>query len=387
MRYFLAGLLAVLFLGVGLVSYGSYLNYRGEKQIATRMADQTMSLFGERVQVRNIYPRITLDTLRLSAEDMADAVALVNGRVTQVAVKKNEYVHAGQLLFELECPGLPARIKQAESNVMKAQTDLVRARNTYERYVQLKAYDATSAVKFDEVESAYHAAEANLEAAVAQKEELLVQEEQQRVTSPIDGEVLILYRPQGAYVQSGTSVALVGDFRILRFSTPIRSHEAEPLALSGEGRLFFNHDDFDKVYDTEYHAGNHGDSHGIRVRVLQISPPLEEPATLRKVLWEVDNSTGILEPQTYGGVELVSSKAYSRLTIPLSALTDAAHHEVFVYREDGTIWRRAVKTGFQDGNYIEVLDGLSEGEIVITSDAEGLVDGMRTVLNLEEGKK
>ena len=43
-----------------------------------------------------------------------------------------------------------------------------------------------------------------------------------------------------------------------------------------------------------------------------------------------------------------------------------------------------MRTGTNDGSYIEVLSGLSEGEIVVTSGMEGLADGVHAEVILDE---
>ncbi len=54
---------------------------------------------------------------------------------------------------------------------------------------------------------------------------------------------------------------------------------------------------------------------------------------------------------------------------------------VFILQKDGTVKKTVVKTGIQDINYIEVLDGLKEGDEVITGPynaiSEKLKDGMK----------
>ena len=64
-RTFLAGLGIILVLIIALVVYGTYLNQRGESQIAERMSDQTIPLRGAKVEMRQLKQRLALDTLNL----------------------------------------------------------------------------------------------------------------------------------------------------------------------------------------------------------------------------------------------------------------------------------------------------------------------------------
>ena len=185
-------------------------------------------------------------------------------------------------------------------------------------------------------------------------------------------------------MQAGTSLALVGDFRFLYFTAPVADEDARYLTIGQEAELVFQSKDFKKVYGTDYAAGNLGSRQTFTATIAQITPPLSEAAAMRNILWQVDNRSGLLEPQTYGGVSFQSKRSHAALAVPLAAMADGANTSVFVAKEDGTIERRAVRTGTNDGSYIEVLSGLSEGEIVVTSGMEGLADGVHAEIILDE---
>ena len=385
-KLYMVGLVLILFFAVAMIAYGAWLNKSGENQIVERMESRTIPLQGAKVQMRNFYPRIVMETINLYSEEMADAVALIDGRVEQIYVSKNSDVRRGQVIFSLVNDDIPLKIQQAESSIARAEAQLANAKNNYARYTRLMERDATSREKFDEAEANFFASEAALKEAQAVKEQLLVQSARQEVTAPIDGEVLILYRQQGAYVTAGTPLALVGNFSRLYFSMPIDDKHAQRLAVGDGAELSFTSSQIlRKVYDTEYAAGNRGDAEIFSVRVREIMPPLNEPATLRKIVWEVDNRVGLLEQQAYSGAIIRSSRSRKLLAVPLDAMTDSKHNAVFIVTPQNTIERRSVKTGADDGEYIEILTGLNEGDTVITSAAEGLEDGMKVTVTLTGG--
>ena len=66
-------------------------------------------------------------------------------------------------------------------------------------------------------------------------------------------------------------------------------------------------------------------------------------------------------------------------------MIDTNRSAVFVATSEGTLERRAVRTGADDGTYVEILSGLSEGETVITSDTEGLEVGTKVTVTLAGG--
>ena len=386
-KFYIVGLVVILMMAVGMIAYGTYLNESGENQIATRMKERTIPLQGEKAKYRNLNAVFTLDTINLSSDEMADAVALIDGRIENTFVKKNSYVRRGEVLFELVNEDIPIKIKQAESSIAKAEAQVLQSQNSFNRYSRLKDRNATSMEKYDEAKLNFEAAQANLREAQAVKEQLLVQDSRQDVIAPIDGEVLIMYKQIGAYVTAGTPIALVGNFERLTFSLPVEDANARRLSIGEQFELnFTNSKSFKKAYDTEYGAGNLGDSQVFTVHVKEIMPDLSQMAAMRKVVFEIDNRVGILEQQAYSDVQLIKSAAHNALTVPLSALSDNNQY-VFIITSENTLDRRKVSTGANDGRYVEILTGLKEGETVITSATKGLEEGTKVTVTLAGGDK
>ena len=67
-------------------------------------------------------------------------------------------------------------------------------------------------------------------------------------------------------------------------------------------------------------------------------------------------------------------------------MADASHEEVFAVQPDGTVNRREIVTGANDGKYIEILSGLAEGDVVVVESFEGLEDGVKVNVAVEERK-
>ena len=384
-NYFIVGLAVILFLSVGIVTYGAYLNQQGELKISERMDERKLPLRGERAKVRKLYPRIKIPTLNLYADEMADAVALIDGRITESLASRNAIVSKGQPIFVVVNESIPMKIKEADSAIMDAQAKLRQAQNNYDRYLRLREHKAASAEQYDSAEMQYFAAQARLSEAQARKEELLVQESRQEVVAPLDGKLLMHYRQVGSYVQAGTPLALVGNFQTLYFDMPVEGAVVESMNIGQTAEIIFNDNDFQKVYHTSYESGNMGKEQEFNATVTLITPPLSELAKIRTIRWSVDNSAGLLEPQTYGGVNFKLTRAELCLSVPLSAMVDNVRSAVFVVRQDGTLEKRNVRTGVDDGKYVEILSGLSEGEIVVISGMKGLTDGVKADVELEGG--
>lgn len=391
-KYYALGLVLVLFCAVGLIAYGMYLNRTGESKIAERMENRAIPLQGEKVKFRNIQPTFVLETINFYSDEMADAVALIDGRLTEMFVAKNSKVYKGQDLFTLQNEDIPLKIQQAESGIARAEAQLANAKSSFARYQRLMEKDATSKEKYEEAQMQFLASEAALKEAITIRDQYLVQESRQQITAPIDGEILILYKQLGAYVTAGTPLALIGNFQRLFFSMPIEDKYARYIFNNQQFELSFrNAGALRKAYGTEFAAGNKGESQNFPVSIREITPSINEPAAMRKVVWEVDNRVGLLEPQTYNGVILRVAQSHRALTVPIAALVDQGRSEVvlenaevFVVTPENTLERRAIKVGTDDGSYIEITSGLREGETVITSATTGLESGVKVEITMTE---
>ena len=120
--YFTVGVGFLLILLVGLILYGMWLNNQGEVRIIQRMSEQKCSLPSALVERRTLYLRIVFNAINLYSNDMTDAVALIDGRITESFAPKN------------------TRVKQGEVIVA----------NVYDRQKRLLDRKATSVAKFQE---------------------------------------------------------------------------------------------------------------------------------------------------------------------------------------------------------------------------------------------
>lgn len=381
------GLVLILVLSLGLIAWGTYLNVRGENTIAARMDNRRLALTGARAEVRSLAPEITIGEARLTSKEMADAVALVDGRITATLVNVNDKVSYGTALFTLTNDDLPLKLKQADSAILRAEAELTRAHNSYNRYSRLIDYNATSREKLDEAEASYRAALAARDAAITEREQVEVQMARQTVTAPVSGSVILTYRNTGSYVAAGTALALVGNYDKLYFTVSLPAAEAQTLAVGSTLEL--------KVHANAADAGSAGGHSSVAgddsvtleslvATVERITPGLTESAARYEVEVRVDNPGLKLKPQTYRNIHLLVPREVRCLAVPVAAMLDSSHDSLFVVDADGRLARRAVVAGITDGKYIEIVSGLEAGDVVVTSSTDGLENGMIADITMED---
>jgi membrane fusion protein, copper/silver efflux system len=105
-----------------------------------------------------------------------------------------------------------------------------------------------------------------------------------------------------------------------------------------------------------------------------IYPTLDPATRTVQVRVELANPDGLLKPAMFASVELAAMQSGKVLTVPASAVVDSGTRQiVLVQLAEGHFEPRTVKLGSRSENYVEVLDGIAEGEQVVTS-ANFLID-------------
>lgn len=102
--------------------------------------------------------------------------------------------------------------------------------------------------------------------------------------------------------------------------------------------------------------------------VEYIYPQVDPTTRTLKVRFRFNNPDGILKPNMYADISLLLEPKANVLSIPLEALIQSSQgNHVIVKLNDGQFQARAVKTGIESGNQVEIISGLKMGESVVTS--------------------
>lgn len=108
-------------------------------------------------------------------------------------------------------------------------------------------------------------------------------------------------------------------------------------------------------------------------RVTFVYPTVSPDTRTGRVRIELPNPDGVLKPSMYATVEFATATK-KVLAVPDSALLDTGTRRmVLVERGPGRFEPRQVKTGLRGDQYVEVLDGIGEGENVVVA-ANFLID-------------
>ncbi len=289
-------------------------------------------------------------TAPIEAFAEADVVAKVAGEVRQIAVEEGDLVSQGALLARLDGDRLRLELGESEANLRKLQRD-------FERNQDLRDRDLISEGDFEKIQFDKEALEAAYNLAKLEYDYTFIR-------APIDGIVSERMIKLGNTVDVGEAL-----FRVTSLD-PLVSY------------LF--------VPEREYQSIRAGQPVSIAIDALaneripatvtRISPIVDPETGTFKITIEISDTTRRVKPGMFARIAIVYDQRANALKIPRSALLeDDRGNSVFVIEED-VAKRRMVEIGYGDRGMVEVLDGLSDDDVVVTVGQVGLREDSRVVV-------
>jgi membrane fusion protein, heavy metal efflux system len=299
------------------------------------------------------------------------------GRVTKLFVKPGDVVAQGQTLFTVEATDMV----QAQNDFISASTALNKARSTlnlaqindkrqrllYEgKAVPLKEVQQAQGT-LDAAENDVRSADVALEASrnrlrILGKTDQEITEFQTKGTinpatpiyAPIGGTIVQRKVGPGQYVGSGASdpVFVIGDLSTVWVAAYIRETEA-PMVRIGQ-----------PIYFTVLAYPDRS----FPAKISYVATALDPVTRRLLVRASVDNSAGVLKPEMFASVKILTGEGEAAIAVPRDAIIhEGERARVWVARDhDTAIELRQIKVGLTNGTMVEVLDGLAPSDRVIT---------------------
>lgn len=117
----------------------------------------------------------------------------------------------------------------------------------------------------------------------------------------------------------------------------------------------------------------------VTAKVSLLSPALDSGSTTVEVWLRIENSGGQYKAGTPVRASIVGRTVPNAIKVPLSSVLTAedGSKSVMIIQADSTAHKVAVKLGINDGQDVQVLEGLTGNETVITTGAYGLDNGTK----------
>ncbi len=283
----------------------------------------------------------------IQANNDVPIIAEAQGKVTNVYARVGDYKQAGSTLIQLDNVLEQAAFKTAEVNYDKTQKDYARYQSLYKEKSATDAQLESAKLAMQSADAQYIVAKRNFE--------------NTKITTPISGIVTSRNVDFGDYVSNHALVAEVVDIATLKVMANVAELDV------------FNMKPGDKVnITTDVYPGVTFEG-----RIKTISDKGDAAHTYPV---EVDLSNSKEHPLKAGMFAHIIFTSVSKnksLVIPRDALLGSVKDaQVFVVN-DGVAKLRSLVVGSSSNNYLEVLSGLKQGDIVVVNGQNNLKENYK----------
>lgn len=310
------------------------------------------------------------------ARSRAAVGAKIIGRVVELPVDEGDTIEAGDIIAVLDSEDLQASVRLAEASLNEARARLADAERELVRQADLVEDQLTSQALYDTAITQRDVAVAQVGTAEARLNAAQAQLDYTVVRAPIDGvvierniEVGEMVAPGGFTSQQSTgSIVRIADPTSLEVEADINESYIARLQLGQRASIRV-----DAVPDFEYSGS-----------LRQIVPTADRQRAVVQVKVRIDNIDVRLVPDmsctvTFleEGVDETELVQPPKLLVPEQAIQYAGSATFLFQVDDGVLRRTRVQLGETSEGRVEILEGVSGGETVVSREVASLEDGQR----------
>jgi len=354
MRRIVAGAsVAALIVAVGAASYWAGTRSNGAPAATAaapaKAAPPGIVVEASKVQVVNLPQAITaVGSLR--SDETIIVRPEIAGRVSRIQFREGERVAKDTVLVKLDDSVQQADLERARANLKLSKTK-------HERAIDLRDKGFLSSQALDESEN-------NLRVAQADAELMEARSSKTTIRAPFAGTIGLRQVSIGDYVKEGQDIvnlesldSLKVDFRVPELAlSQVRDGQTLQITLDAMP---------DRAYDG---------------RVVAINPLIDANGRAIVIRAQVPNVDGKLRPGMFARVRLFTSGMKDTLVVPEESLFPVGDDK-YVYKVvDNKALRQKIEIGARRDGKVEVLNGLTPTDVVVTAGALKLREGVAVQL-------
>lgn len=297
---------------------------------------------------------------RVEANQQATLHAKVSGYLESLSVDKGDRVKAGQTLGQIEVPELSADLARFEAELRVAEQELARVSDAL-----AKAPDLVMPQTVDDARGKAEIARAD----VWRTRTLLGYA---RLIAPFDAIVTARHVDPGAFIPAATAtsrrdaredaaaIVTLMDFETVRIQVPVP--ELEAARVRAGQPLEFSVDVLEEQRRTT-RVARHGYALDPRTQTMLVEADFPNPDLA-------------LRPGMFVTARIGVDRHTDVWTLPIAAIVvEKSSRSIFVL-EGGVARKRSIEAGFDDGQRVEVTNGIEGTETVLLAGTARLADGM-----------
>jgi HlyD family secretion protein len=384
--------------------------------------DEVMEVQTAKVKRQKIVQKVSA-TGKIQPKTQVKISADVSAKIKKLFVEEGQWVEEGTLLVELDRERYVASVESEEANVRSAEANatLVRqnmnkAEKEFVRAKELMSLELESQSTFDTIEAAYQVEVARYKSVLDQVEQAKAALKRARddlskttIYAPMAGTVSDLRREQGE-IAIGSQfqedvIMVIADLSEMEAQVNVDENDIVSVAIGQEADIEVDalpdqvlKGIVSEIANTANVAGSGTSDQKTEFEIkISITDP---PETLRPGMTaSADVSTKMNDNALSVPIQCVALRTVDQLRMEGESREDAAERykadrdgfvEIVFCIEGGKAVAKQVKTGIQSDELIEILEGLEEGEEVVTGSyraiSKDLTNGAMVTINNDAEK-
>jgi HlyD family secretion protein len=338
-------------------------------------------------------------TGKIQPKTKVDISADVSAKIIKLPVVEGQWVNKGALLVALDRERYSAAVENAEAGVSSAQANAAlvsenmnRAKHDYERSKQLVATNLESQAAFEAKQAEYQVEVSRHKSSLDQVSQAKAALKQARddlskttIYAPMAGQISALNKEQGEIAlgsQFQKDVILtVADLTAMEAQVKVDENDIMSIALGQPAEIEVDALPGQTLHGTVSEIGSSAIASAagttdqktefeIKIAITNPPPTLRPGMTASANIITKTNATALSVP-----LQSVAARSVDQLAMKGEKRKEAekrykADHDGFVEVvfcvEKGKAVAKQVKTGIQGDDLIEILDGLKEGDEIVT---------------------
>lgn len=286
------------------------------------------------------------------------------GRVLTADLKVGDAVERGRVVVRLDGSKHQLAVRRARAGIRTAEADLAHARRELERAERAFASGAISPTDRDAAAARVRHLEHVIEGGRVELSAARREAADTTLAAPFAGVIAARHVEAGELVAPGRPVVTLAEVRTLKLVVGVAGAEVGALTVGNKARVLV-----DDLGDRE-----------VEGVIATLSPTADPASGLFSVELHVDAASGELRGGMVARVVLpAGERAPVPVVAPSALVRRAGGVHVFVV-EGGVVRLVRVRTGASDAERVEIPEGLTTGQEVVTSNTHALVPGTRVAL-------
>jgi RND family efflux transporter MFP subunit len=307
----------------------------------------------------------------VAALNQVDIKPQVSGNITHIFFQDGQHVRKGAPLYEIDQQQYKAAYEASVANLNVSKANLAKAQQDADRYTDLSQKDAIARQTLDHALADLESTKRQVDAAQANVASVQTNLKYSMIYAPFDGTIGISQVKLGTAVYQQTLLNTVSSDNPLAVDVALDEKQIARFTALLQQKPGANDSTFTFVQPD-------GSAYPYPGHILLLDRAVDPTTGTIKARLTFPNPKNALRPGVTGNVRVQNRGAIGSLLIPFKSVVEQmGENFVFVLGDSNKVAQRKVMLGAHVADKVVAVDGVKEGDKVVTDGVQKLRDGVK----------